>query len=99
MCQEGTQLSAALLPVSALPRGYQLPRNPRQLREPPGEGAAKYHLATMSWATYYDAQRQDGFGETAFAEDGFDDVTASHGTGFFQQVYQFPAANAARSFT
>jgi hypothetical protein len=53
----------------------------------------------MSCATYYDAQRQDGFGETAFAEDSFDDVTASHGTGFFQHVYQFPAANAARSFT
>jgi hypothetical protein len=99
MCQEGTQLSAALLRSPPSRAATSLPETPGSSENRLEKGAAKYHLATMSCATYYDAQRQDGFGETAFAEDGFHDVTASHGTGFFQQVYQFPAANAARSFT
>jgi hypothetical protein len=95
----GTNLAAALLPVSDLPRGYRLARN-----SPDDSGtrlettATKYHLATMNCATYYDAYGGTGFGETAFAEVTFVDLAAGRGTGILQQVYQFRAASTALSF-
>jgi hypothetical protein len=97
----GRQLSALLVPASALPRGYQLESNSRQDSGSRLEtAAAKYDLATMSCAAINDDDGRAGFGESAFAEVGYLKASAlfSTATGLFQQVYQFRAAKAAASF-
>jgi hypothetical protein len=96
----GRQLAAALVPVSALPRGYHSERYIGQASGDRLETAvARYDLATMSCAAIYEDDGRAGFGESAFAEAGyFRYVSGSSGTGFVQQVYQFRTANAAASF-
>jgi hypothetical protein len=96
----GRQLAAALVPVSALPRGYQLMRNARSDSGGRLEtAAARYDLASMSCAAINDDNGRAGFGESAIAEAGyFRHVSGSSGTGLFQQVYQFRTTNAAASF-
>lgn len=97
--QPGRQLSASLVPVSALPPGYRPARN---LQYNSGDrletGPVKYDLAAMSCAAVADADGRAGFGESALAE-GFDEKLAgAHGTGLGQEVYQFRAAKEASSF-
>lgn len=96
----GRQLSALLVPASALPRGYQLITNTWQDSGSRLETAtAKYDLATMSCATINNDNGRDGFGESAFAEVGdVLNVEGLPGTALFQQVYQFGTATVAASF-
>jgi hypothetical protein len=96
----GWQLAALLVPVSALPRGYQVTRN---IRLDSGSrletAAARYDLATMSCAAISDDNGRAGFGESAFAEVGdVLNVQGIPGTALLQQVYQFRTATAAASF-
>jgi hypothetical protein len=97
----GRQLSALLVPASALPRGYQLQRNSLQDSGSRLEtAAAKYDLATMSCAAINDDNGRAGFGESALAEVAYLKASApfSTGTGLFQQVYQFRAGKSAASY-
>jgi len=96
----GRQLAALLVPVSALPRGYQPVGRFRQDSGGRLETAvAKYDLATMSCAAINDDNGRAGFGESALAEVGyFLNVSGLPSTGLFQQVYQFRTAKAATSF-
>jgi hypothetical protein len=96
----GRQLAALLVPMSALPRGYQVTRN---IRLDSGSrletAAARYDLATMSCAAINDDSGRVGFGESALAAVGyFRPVSGLPGLGLFQEVYQFRTANAAASF-
>jgi hypothetical protein len=66
----GRQLADRLVPVSALPRGYQLMKPFSQDSGSRLEtAAAKYDLATMRCAAIDDDNGRPGFGESAFAED------------------------------
>jgi len=97
----GRQLAALLVPASALPRGYQLMRNIQQDSGKRLETApARYDLATMSCAAIHDDNGRSGFGESAFAENGYLMVNLPdpHGTGLVQQVYQFRSPKAALSY-
>jgi hypothetical protein len=95
----GSELSALLVPASALPHGYKLESNSRHDSGSRLEtAAAKYDLARMSCAAINDDNGKTGFGESALAEAGYFNSSGLHGTGVFQQVYQFRAAKAAASF-
>jgi hypothetical protein len=93
----GVQLRAALLPASAFPAGYKLDKSgvydsgAHLLTVP-----AKYHLATMSCASFAKHFGFKGFGESAVAGDAF--VTATFNREFGQQVYQFRTSRAAAAF-
>jgi hypothetical protein len=95
----GRQLSALLVRVSALPRGYKVERNTLNDSGSQLETAgAKYHLATMSCAAINNDNGRAGFGESAFAEAGYLNLSGGAGTGLLQQVYQFHSAKTAVSF-
>jgi hypothetical protein len=96
----GRQLAGRLVPVSALPRGYQLMKPFSQDSGSRLEtAAAKYDLATMSCAAIDDDNGRPGFGESAFAEDAHSlNASGLPSSELLQQVYQFRAAQAASSF-
>jgi hypothetical protein len=95
----GRQLSALLVPVSALPGRYKVEKNTvKDSGSRLETAAAKYHLAAMSCAAINDDNGRAGFGESAFAEAGDVDLSGLVGTGLLQQVYQFHTADSAVSF-
>ena len=96
----GRQLAALLVPMSALPRGYQAMRNsPHDSGDRLETARARYDLATMSCAAINDDSGRAGFGESAYAEVGYLlNRSGLPSTGVLQQVYQFGTLKAAASF-
>jgi GNAT superfamily N-acetyltransferase len=95
----GKQLAALLVPASALPRGYQPATNTQENSGDRLEtSSARYNLTTMSCATIRSDNGRAGFGESAFADGAYLNITGPKGTGVLQQVYQFRAAAAATGF-
>jgi hypothetical protein len=96
---DGTQLKAALLPLSDFPPGYAVSDavdSGGRLEAAP----AKYTVATMSCSSWEQEFSRQGFGETAVANDsvGPSSLNLAEVTGYGQLVYQFRTASAASSF-
>jgi len=96
---DGTQLKAALLPLSDFPPGYAVSNaadSGGRLEAAP----AKYNLATMSCSSWEQEFGRQGFGETAVAIGSVSPSSPNltEITGYGQLVYQFRTAGAASSF-
>jgi len=91
----GTQLETALLPQSSFPAGFTLSSsNAVNSGSTLTSSPAKYHLATISCATFLQHLGSTGFGETAMAANSF----AAQSQAYDQFVYQFGSAGAASDF-